>query len=638
MQNEKSRSVIDSYLDPEKLAVPHAILVSGPWGSGKTHYIEKVYEPERKRRIENSGGKHTPFLFVSLFGVKSVIEVKREIFTRLNPSMKKLGKTAHLLLSGSGEFLRMGNTVKQFQEDISNKALDNIGINNVVFVFDDLERADSAALPEILGFVNSLVSECERRVIILADEERLRENNAAFWQEQNEKVIGRRVEIEPEFDTAISAAITRIGNESVKSFFADRLEKISYIAGISGVKNLRSLLWAIDCSSQFVSCLIADEDIPAAYTERAMLMVIASSLWLRSGRIAPNTLEKVTQVSHERLIRRIRSKDSEPRDFDKAAEAFFDTFVSLDPGAPPVEYSRIVNFEQSSLLKIEEMLRWVKSQNGFGEAYSEPSWRILWHAHNRSIKDIKSAISGFENDFESRRFSSMGEILHCAGVAIKLRISPRKEGYSSEELVGRFKIYIDDLVSQNRLDPLTINGSINIPDEFGGMGFAARETEEFKEVCKYLFEAASKTAMDRSKGDVERIISEAEGGNLDALKELLGDTSPNLSQNSVMIYIDAERFSRLMLVDQPNISAGAEFLAFRYFNMRDQSPLCDEIPWAREVYRRVIDGLQTWDEPFATLARSRLDGAIHHYEKDRAPALRIIRPNEEEGSTDTAQE
>src|SRR5690606_38358828 len=65
----------------------YAILLTGAWGSGKTHYIRNTFfKMVEKTPTVNSGTKkkYRPIL-ISLFGVKSIDDIKDRIWVALFP-------------------------------------------------------------------------------------------------------------------------------------------------------------------------------------------------------------------------------------------------------------------------------------------------------------------------------------------------------------------------------------------------------------------------------------------------------------------------------------------------------------------------------------------------------------------------
>ena len=73
---------LDQYLnDYVNLTVPprFAVMLSGAWGSGKTHYLNMLRD-----RLQKDGRK---VIFVSLYGLQNTKEIDEQIFTVLHPAL-----------------------------------------------------------------------------------------------------------------------------------------------------------------------------------------------------------------------------------------------------------------------------------------------------------------------------------------------------------------------------------------------------------------------------------------------------------------------------------------------------------------------------------------------------------------------
>lgn len=88
--------------------------------------------------------RHVPFLFVSVFGATSASDVEMRIYKTANPGEAIAGSLAGTFALGIGEFLRVKDTTKGVVDRLGKKAIKRL--NEYVFVFDDLERLERAAL------------------------------------------------------------------------------------------------------------------------------------------------------------------------------------------------------------------------------------------------------------------------------------------------------------------------------------------------------------------------------------------------------------------------------------------------------------------------------------------------------------
>lgn len=210
----------------ELLTVPGTVVsLDGDWGSGKTYSWDNKDKPESTIRGQlEKAGKKT--IYVSLFGKKSVSELKKEI---LNLSINAKGRlfrftlitvlifflsiimaifafqissnhrTSVLIIS----IVLAGIIVGKFYEHIlkffAQKTLgfdhNNIDFStilnndNVVFCFDDLERlSENSNLEEFMGFFE-LLSRQKFSMLLIYNSNRQIEEHAKKWKEFKEKVV-----------------------------------------------------------------------------------------------------------------------------------------------------------------------------------------------------------------------------------------------------------------------------------------------------------------------------------------------------------------------------------------------------------------------------------------------------------------
>ncbi|WP_392709637.1 P-loop NTPase fold protein [Rhizobium ruizarguesonis] len=449
LTNEHATAVIDANLEADSLPVPHAILVGGPWGSGKTYFLEEIYEPGRQKLAREKGFYRTPFLFVSLFGATSAAEVENRMHRAASPGEVAIGKIAGTAVTGVGEAFKVKDAVNTTLDWIAKKA--SRRHVDYILIFDDLERVEEGALGEIMGLVNSFITTHKRRVILVGDEAKLLQIHAETnWKEQNEKIVGRRVLIEPDVENVIRTSVSMVEDEATKAFMTERLDALVHLARRSDVANLRNLSWAIVNGARFVRALLSDPDISKDHVARTMLVVVATTLWYRSGKLDKAALNRLPNLSMTLMARSMGRRDD--RDVEDpettAAKLFSETFAELAVDSPPLEYHLIVDFEGSGILTDTDFVAWTKSQFGFGQGRSEPSWRRLWHSYERPMAETDAAVEELRDELTRGDHTKRGPILHAAGLAIKLRKAGDTRLTGNQEIVSFFKSYIDGLVEQ----------------------------------------------------------------------------------------------------------------------------------------------------------------------------------------------
>jgi|GEM_PF-3584004 len=594
MINDHATKVLDAYLDTEQLSVPHAVLIEGHWGSGKTYFLQNVYEPARRERMRTERRYHTPFLFVSLFGASSASDVEMRIYKAACPGEAVAGAIAGTITLGIGEFFRVKDAAKGTVDKLGKKAIRRL--SEYVFVFDDLERVEKHAFGEVMGLINSFIAEHGRRVILVTDEKKLSASlDNGLWKEQNEKIIGRRAHIEADFESVIRGAVNDLANGPAKKFMSERISELFETAQISTVKDLRNLSWAIHNTAAFINCLAADPDIPEKHTASTMHLVLASTLWMRSDLIDAEAIEQLPGLTTTLAVHSF--KDNPLEAHLEKAKKFADTFLSIPVDVPPVSYEFIQEFENSGVIDQEQVIFWVKSQFGFGSDYTEPTWRKIWYSYERPITETDAAIVTLKKELQERRYTKHGQILHAAGLAIQQQNLKDGRLTNDEDVVTFFKSYIDELADSRRLE-MHDSSHLSHFQSYEGLGFAARETGEFREISNYMLTKSEEITKFELRAKAEAIIEEAEAGDLEALFKFVRLDNAQLSTKPVLIDIPANRIATLITRDAPNLDVGAKLLAYRYQAARCGDLLSQELPWARDVYTAAMEKLRDWEEPY----------------------------------------
>lgn len=205
MTNKELSSYIRHYV--EKDQTKSAIMLTGEWGTGKSHYIKNELIP-----FLASNGKHKCIL-VSLYGLSSVSEISKSIYLEarlgvLNAKSEgiaagKLGVTTVIKGVSSYFGIELGASEKTWQELYL-----SIDLSGKLIILEDIERTKIDLL-ELMGYVNSLVEQDGVKVLLVANETEI-------------------LRYEPEQDSAEDADSTNIFEEKSKkkdkAYTAETLE------------------------------------------------------------------------------------------------------------------------------------------------------------------------------------------------------------------------------------------------------------------------------------------------------------------------------------------------------------------------------------------------------------------------------
>ena len=183
--------IIDQYIKQNE--VKSALLLTAPWGSGKSYYIDNVL----KKHLND---QHIDIINISLYGISSLQDItdillKRSIIyceaikklknnknincicNKISKNSKKLGflknNTPYIKIIGTKASLLVDGLAKNLNISVTNEDIINlfekINSNKLLIVFEDVERSDIKIL-DFLGYVNNFVDCANMKILLVANE------------------------------------------------------------------------------------------------------------------------------------------------------------------------------------------------------------------------------------------------------------------------------------------------------------------------------------------------------------------------------------------------------------------------------------------------------------------------------------
>lgn len=166
MTNTELTKFIGHYIEHDKTR--SAIMLTAPWGAGKSYYIQNELICSLKEHA---------CIVVSLYGLNNLFDVSKAIY--LEYRMKFLNKksetttvgilAAKTVLKGVTSFF--GIDLSKSERDMQ-KLYKSIDLSGKLIIIEDLERSGIDIL-EILGYVNNLVEQDGVKVLLVANEDEL---------------------------------------------------------------------------------------------------------------------------------------------------------------------------------------------------------------------------------------------------------------------------------------------------------------------------------------------------------------------------------------------------------------------------------------------------------------------------------
>lgn len=316
MTNDECNKYIKNYLEKDKTR--SAIMLTAPWGAGKSYYIKNnLCKYLRENKLD--------YAIVSLYGLNSLKEINKQLFLEIRLQKQKktrkfLGAFGKTVASGTAI---LGKTLLKYLANVDidfnnikepnyEKLYELVNLKNKLIVFEDLERANIDII-EFLGYVNNLVEQDGVKVLLVANEDEFIHKETAQKEDKStpstknsnlnnadnkERYTKETEEYLRKKEKTISDTLVYDypKEESLRSiigeFFSDNLRSLltedNYIHDITTVmktvesQNLRAIMYACQKTSDMLS--LYGETINKDFVKFLLCSVIAFSCRLKKGK------------------------------------------------------------------------------------------------------------------------------------------------------------------------------------------------------------------------------------------------------------------------------------------------------------------------------------------------------------------
>lgn len=299
--------IIEQYL---KIETNYAVIVNGNYGIGKTFFFKNELFPMIREISlpQNNEKKFTP-IHISLFGIKTVEDIQTQIFVGIYPILKKRGiklaaGIAKSLIRGIAQVNGLGD-INEYLNDIDLTPKDWINYDELVLCLDDIDRkSESLKITETLGFINTLVENHGAKILIIANEEVLR-NDKKYTSKLREKVIGISIEFVPKNEHVFEQIIKERYALRNKQYFDYLRENKQTILDIleRNKGNLRNLIYFLEHFRIIFSKLIeqfeTDTDFnisKAKKLESVLYFSLTVAFEFKAGNLNSSNFDKIQKA------------------------------------------------------------------------------------------------------------------------------------------------------------------------------------------------------------------------------------------------------------------------------------------------------------------------------------------------------
>lgn len=519
-------STLSDYLSYySKLDAPgYAVLVTGPWGVGKTHQVKEII-PENER------------YYVSLYGLDSVAAINDAVLAASLPGSETGGQLA-TTLGDVGKAMGDKFALAGFASTIWTAFLRTNLSPDRTLIFDDLERSTLWSAGEksaLLGAINQYVEHGNFRVVVICHDEVVADEIALL----KEKTFGHTVEAEPQTERALSQFIDEPSIVEAKSFLEARRALIREVWDQSGQCSLRILRHVVTDIRRLHDLLEQRHKEHAEAIDHLLRLFIALDIEVRAGEVdEPSLGDRYRKYIGEIANR----KEDIPRPISKLA----DRYPGSDITGSMLSDELLIEMLIKGRYDRQKVAEWLDQTSYFAAGEETAPWQIVIGFDNVDDAVLSEGINRMNAQFEDRKTTEMGEFFHVAA----LRLMMAENGALPHDVAteeGLCHQYIDDLVKEGRLPPkpLEYDPSDRIVQAYAGhVYWGVDRSLELQRVIKH-WQCAASDSLDQKLPEYGSEILEMLRTNPKEIFKTISTTNYNycpLSHTPFMQHIEPSAF------------------------------------------------------------------------------------------------
>lgn len=585
--NQHIESFLDYYCDLED-APGYAVMLDGPWGSGKTWFISRY-----KEKLEKDQKKT---IYVSLYGLSSTHEIDQAIFQALHPIL------SHKATRFAGRFIKtaLKATIKfdldgDKKDDAINVSVPDINLPDYlsnadkhVLLFDDLERTHIQT-NLLLGYINHFIEHEGMKCVLISNENELRIKTDAeadkSYLEIRDKVIGKRFEFTSDVSSAIEDFINSPACNQSKAVLAEYIDTIKSIYSRAGYENFRHLKQAIWDFERLYTNLLAKEISEPQVIKHILETHLFLSFEIRAGKLEPDDIASIGTLPLLRLLKKDNFSEKE-----KLVSSILSKYSGLNATdlLPDKEFWRL--FFTKGQIEAELALQSIKNSK-YRVAENTPGWVTLWHCMDVSDKEFEKVLASVKLEFKNRTYADLGVLLHVVTIFLWLSdvgLMPETKALILEDA----KKYIDHMLESGSFSDQRKMNLDSLETGYLGLGYRSVEAVEFVEFLNYTKLAQEKATEKNIPQEIESLLQEMHSDfELFIRRLILSNSEDNLYYDKPILASIAPRdfFDKFDGVPESERREFFRVLRGRYAYPQFHTSLSSEMPWLLELKKLFVE-------------------------------------------------
>lgn len=551
--NEHIENYLDYFVELEN--PQYAVLLIGNWGCGKTYFIKNIIksweEPD-----DNDGEIILKPIYVSLNGISDTSVINERIRSVISPFLYSKGmKVAKNIFKG----LLKTTTKIDLNFDDDDKAdgnisfnIDSLGIfessNNEIkgkriLIFDDIERC-KIKTDEIFGYLNNFVEHSGCKVILLADENKIKgkyENikSEIEYKDFKEKLIGQTFEVKSDINNAVTFFINESKARNVNNDLSLHQDLIKELFISSKLENLRVLKQALldfnRLTTLFNNEFVQNENYSAFLKNLlAYFIIVYAEYKTGNNDIQEYQSYKYFDKNDDNASKIIERKYNPTLEKYECVHSTY-----LFPIAKIVEYIEkgfVSTSEINEILKLSTFFR----------KYEEQDWEKLWWWRILDDSTFNDLLNKVWKQFSKGEIYETTILLHVAGIYISL-INEGLANKKKKFVVSKSKQILEKIFQTNTT--YTKNHiAYGLMDSSWGKQYQSFNSPEFIELKFFLDkkvrDSQSKISIDYMKELFEEISEISVNLLYSKLKEPLPDGSDWYERTPILKTVEGKKLGK----------------------------------------------------------------------------------------------
>lgn len=548
----------------------YAVLVTGEWGSGKTH------------QVKNCIGENEIY-YASLFGIDNIADLHATVLASMFPKQSKLkriyGRLRDISIALGGVY-----AIGSILPSLANAVLRQHIKNDRILVFDDLERS-GLALKETLGVINTYVEHHSCRVIVIAHDKEIEKN----FREVKEKIFGQTIRVEPQNEEAFTKFCGQISGRKNIEFIRSHKPQIIDVFNSSEIGSLRILRHLVEDLSRLYDLLEEKYLRNVEALHELVNLFSALDAEVRAGNLLEDDLRNRVNAYYQSRVGR-RPNDGSDGEVEEPNLLIADRkYPEIDLSSQLIGDAALVSMLINGIYESTELRASLDNSRYFILPNEVAPWKVVIRFDSTEDEELDAALERMLEQFDKRELTSSGEMLHV----FCLRFLLSKCGVLEVDfpkIEEECMAYIDDLSTDGRLPPRELDWrwSEEFNDAYDGHMFWITEGAEdhFRAIFDHLINSREQALAEQfpeitrqllndivNNGYIfaEKISYTKEGDNPYALIPVLAHIQPS-------DFVDA-------WLSSPKASWRTIFMALRerYEGNRLTNELASELDWLKAV-------------------------------------------------------